>query len=542
VTVVEARNAVTDAAARPARRLDALVLGVVAAVLVFLGSWIPSIWYDEAATISGATRSWASLGRMIEGVDAVHALFYGILHLWFDLVGYSPVLLRLPSAVFAGLAVALTVVLAGRFGPRWFAVLAGAVLMVVPRFGWAGSEGRSYALTMVLALAMTLAFLAASRLGRPLTSPVRRPESPPARRSGWWWVLYAVVSLLGIALFLYLALVVVAHVATMLVLALARRVDRRTVAGFAIAAVCVAVVSAPFVLVVTSQSNQLSWVDPIDARTLRGVFLTQFFPKNPAFAVAAWTLAAAGTVALVTAAVRARAENRGRAVVLVAVALPWLVVPVLAIVVASVVITPVYSPRYLTFCLPALALVIAAAPMLLPARRRKDGAAVPAVVAALTAPVIAALAIVALLAVLSVPSYLAQRRPEAKQDASWSQAAARVAVLGERLAAEGEHPAVVFGSIAYHPGATARVVEYAYPDAFAGLDDVALVTPYRDSAGLWEIERPVDTALLAGHDSVVLVTSGREREIQETALLEAGFTRADHRHYTNLNVSLYTRP
>ncbi|WP_291038686.1 hypothetical protein [Herbiconiux sp.] len=485
-------------------RWSATLVGLLGFAAAFIGSWTPSIWYDEAATIASATRSWGSLGRMLESVDAVHAVYYALMHVWFDLVGYDPITLRLPSAVFAGVAAALTVVLATKLlSSRGLGLLAGVVLIVLPRFTWAGGEGRSYALGMLLAVGLTLALVSALRAD-----------------ARWWrWVVYGALAVLSIAVFLYLALVVAAHALTVLLRwALGSRAGTprggTAVIRFAVTAAAAVLVSLPLVLAVVGQSGQVSWLAPIDTDTWRGVFLTQFFPKNPAIAVAAWSLVVLGLVALV-----ARRGLRAAALVV----LPWLVVPTLALVVASVLVTPLYTPRYLTFSLPAAAIAMAAAPALLPG-------------AAGRLRVAAGVAVVALLAVLALPSYLAQRMPEAKQDASWSQGAGTVSRLDRD-----EPTAVVFGSIAYHPGATARVVEYAYPEAFSGLDDVALTVPLEESPDLWEKADPVDAEMLDGYDRVVLVTSGRERVENEEAIVAAGFRETERDRSTNLVVVVYER-
>src|ERR1700712_4650891 len=83
-----------------ARRSRALAPSAVGAFgLIFTGifAWIPSLWYDEAATVSAATRPLSQLFTMLQHVDAVHGLYYLVMHFWFDAVGYSPFTLRLPS-------------------------------------------------------------------------------------------------------------------------------------------------------------------------------------------------------------------------------------------------------------------------------------------------------------------------------------------------------------------------------------------------------------------------------------------------------------
>src|ERR1700712_497006 len=49
---------------------DALLIGIVAAVISAVGAGNPSFWYDEAATISGATRTLPELARLVKGSDA----------------------------------------------------------------------------------------------------------------------------------------------------------------------------------------------------------------------------------------------------------------------------------------------------------------------------------------------------------------------------------------------------------------------------------------------------------------------------------------
>ncbi len=87
------------------------------------GNWIPSLWHDEAATISAATRSLPELLHLLRTVDAVHGLYYGLMHLWTSLAGTSPFAVRLPSAIAAGLAVAALVLLMQRTGSRAAALL-----------------------------------------------------------------------------------------------------------------------------------------------------------------------------------------------------------------------------------------------------------------------------------------------------------------------------------------------------------------------------------------------------------------------------------
>ena len=506
-----------------AGRRDALVVGLLAVVLSFAWSWQPSIWFDEAATVSATMRSWPELGRMLANVDAVHGLYYAGMHLWLDLVGYSPLTLRLPSAVFVGLATALTMLLVRSRAGRRTAILAGIAFALLPRVTWMGTEGRSYALTAALAVALTLVFLAAWRRG-----------PAPRRIRLLWWALYAIAAIVSTVTFIYLAFLVAAHGLTALWTVWAgRRRDRAARAsllGWAVAAAAAATVLMPFALGVVRQSGQVSWIAPISWGSWHGVFVTQWFYLNPLFALAGWALIVAGVIALIRAARRRRVTGSpvpraaARNPSLLAIALPWLMVPTLGVIAVSAIVSPLYSPRYLTFCAPAVAILIGVG---LDALRRRW------LIAAATV----------LLVVTAVPQFVAQRQPEAKQNSSWSEVADLIAA--ERAAHPGEDAAIVYGPVRQHPAATTRVIAYSYPDAFAGLIDVKLKTPAAQTGELWETRYPLDevTDRLDGVDTVWLVTSDKQdwRPSVTEKLGTLGYALDQEWGLTGVNVLRYER-
>ena len=71
---------------------------VFALVVSLAGIGVPGLWFDEVATLAASQRSWDALGRMLTDVDAVHAAYYALMHVWLGVVGYTPALLRVPSA------------------------------------------------------------------------------------------------------------------------------------------------------------------------------------------------------------------------------------------------------------------------------------------------------------------------------------------------------------------------------------------------------------------------------------------------------------
>jgi mannosyltransferase len=194
----EARTAVAASGSRLRRRgrlLDPLAIALLAAVISGAAASRPSLWFDEGATISAsASRSLTELWRLLGHIDAVHGLYYLLMHGWFAVFPPTEFWSRVPSCLAIGAAAAGVVVFSKQFAPRTTAVCAGVVFAVLPRVTWAGIEARSYALTAVAAVWLTVLLVAA------------------VRRNRWWlWLFYALALMLSILLNIYLVLLVPAH-------------------------------------------------------------------------------------------------------------------------------------------------------------------------------------------------------------------------------------------------------------------------------------------------------------------------------------------
>lgn len=474
---------VLDAATRH-RAFAPLSVGIVASLISLVAITTPSLWYDEAATITATTRSWPQLWDMLQTVDAVHAVYYFFMHAVFDVVGYSPLALRLPSALAVGAAAALIVLLCREFRRPNLGVIAGLVFGILPRTIWMGGEGRSFAISTALAVLVTLLLV------RALAAPSRRA-----------WIVYGVVVIVSCLAFVYVALVIVGHAVTVALWWYRRPAALRehVLRDWAIVTGSAAVILSPFVWFIRGQASQLDWIGPITRRTARFVFEGQFFFESTEFAIIGWVLVLLGTTALVLG-------RRSRS--LAAVVLPAIVVPTVILVAITLFTeTHLYSPRYVALSVPFVAIAIGAAIDWLPRRR----------LAALT---------IALLVVLAVPQLVEQRAVEAKQDTAWSTVAETVGA--ERsLDAPGTSTAIIWGNLKGHPLATARVVSYSYPDAFEGTVDVTLETPAAESWRLWEKRGPLAEHLdrLDGVDVTYLITSTtRDRRPATTAImLDEGF-------------------
>src|SRR5258705_800384 len=148
----------------PPAVLDPLIVGVLAAAVSLSGAARPSFWYDEAATISASySRSLGQLWQMLSNVDAVHGLYYLLMHGWFQVFPPTEFWSRVPSGLAVGAAAAGVVVLGKQFSSRTVTVSAGGVCGILPRATWAGMEARPYALSMVAAVWLTVLLVHAAR-------------------------------------------------------------------------------------------------------------------------------------------------------------------------------------------------------------------------------------------------------------------------------------------------------------------------------------------------------------------------------------------
>src|SRR3954469_921109 len=173
---------------RPPAVLDPLIVGVLAATLSLCGAARPSFWYDEAATISASySRSLPQLWQMLGNVDAVHGLYYLLMHGWFQIFPPTEFWSRVPSGLAVGVAAAGVVVVGRQFSSRTVAVSSGVLCAILPRATWAGIEARPYALTMMAAVWLTVLLVYTTH-----------------RNNGWLWLTYAIALAASVLLDVYL--------------------------------------------------------------------------------------------------------------------------------------------------------------------------------------------------------------------------------------------------------------------------------------------------------------------------------------------------
>jgi mannosyltransferase len=421
---------------RRATALAAVATGGAAVVVSITGSGTASLWGDEAASVLSAERSVPSLIGMVQHVDAVHGLYYLGLHFWILLAGSSPFAVRAPSAVAVGLCVAGVVVLGTLLRGRRFGVFAGLLCAILPRLTDVGSEARSYALSAAIATWLTVVLVL-----------ILRSRAPRIRL----WVAYGALLTIGTWLFLYLALIAVAHLAVLLLPPSRGRLVR----SWSIAVASALVAASPLVLLAILERGQVAYLASRNYLDPTSLFVSPFF-ENPVVAGLGWLLIVSGGALSIrdwrTAWHRWQVPTASSVSALVPLA--WLVVPGSVLIGSSLAVAD-YTPRYLAICAPAAGLLMAVPLDALAARPRRWW-----------------LSVVGLLAVILVtaPTWVLQRGPYAKNQSDWAAISAQLSLH----ARPGD--AVAFDD-SVRPSRKPRLAMNTYPAGFRGLLDPTLKTP-----------------------------------------------------------------
>jgi mannosyltransferase len=203
----------------------------------------------------------------------------------------------------------------------------------------------------------------------------------------------------------------------------------------------------PFLMTVIGQAHQISWVAPIGHRTIEDVVIQQYFERSPPFAVLSALLIGAAMVLWFSRSAQLAQPERQ----LLVLSTAWLAIPTASILGYSSLVHSIYTPRYLCFTAPGLALILGVC------------------VGTVAAKPWVATAIVALFAAAAAPNYIwAQRNPYAKYGMDYSQ----VADLVTAKAAPGDC-LLVNDTVTFMP-APMRPLLAARPDAYRKLIDLTL--------------------------------------------------------------------
>jgi mannosyltransferase len=314
-----------------------------------------SMGNDEVATRWAALLPLRELVHLLSNVDAVHGLYYLLMHGWVVL-GSSPVALRIPSVIAMAVAAVLITIIGGRLtGSGWAGLFAGLIMTAAPSSSFYAQTARSYAMVFACVLGSTLALMHAME------------AEAAGRASRHRWLVYAGLVALGGYLNEMSLLVLAAHAVTVLL----ARYGQPTVERWLWAAGGGAVLVAPLVLLSIKEHAALGWVSPPGLTDLRVLGQDYFGAET----VAAGLVAICAVVALLPppgtwrwlpgGAKQPRAEPgppwwHSGGVSLPSVAAPLLVLPAAILMIESILLRPLYVDRYVLYGEAGAALLVGA--------------------------------------------------------------------------------------------------------------------------------------------------------------------------------------
>ncbi|MET8012340.1 glycosyltransferase family 39 protein [Streptomyces sp. NPDC005271] len=407
------------------------------AVMLCLGLWgleRGTMWRDESATYQMTQRTLRQILRAMGGVDAVHGLYYLLMH---PVLAASPseVALRLPSLLASMAATGLVAALGCRLARPRAGLWAGLLYAATPMVGHYAQEGRSYALVAAGAAWATWLLVGAVE-----------------RCSAASWVAYGTVVTVTALLHVFAVLLLAAHALTLL----ASRAPRRAWRGWGLAATGAVAAVAPLARLARRQSAQIAWIpEPGPGR---------LWALAHHFAGPSGLILAINALLIAVALARPR-RTRPRRPSLTAVALPLALTPPLLLFALSQY-RPLFQERYLLFALAGVPLLAAAG-----ADRLVTAVTDHRHTAVATAGAIA----VGGAFLWQLPLHAWERAPASRQDdlAALAQAVGRLTRPGE--------------PVLYDPPKERRIA-IAYPRPLAGLRDVALAVPGPASGTLYGID------------------------------------------------------
>ena len=326
--------------------LVAVISGVVGLIAGLYRLSVPSLWGDEGVTKAMAGRSVAEILATLPHDDVVHGAYYLVVHVAEEIAGSSSVtVLRLPSVLAMAVAAAFTALTARRLAelagspyPAITGLFAGVTFALLPGVIYYAQEARSYAIVTMLAAAATYLLIKAAIAG------------------GRWWLGYAAM-VAACGLFnLFGLLILPAHGVSLLVAGrgLPGLAGRRVLVPvrWVFAGAAAVAVLTPLVAFAYAQRAALAWMTgPPNIRNASLSLARTWAGSHLLWPV--FGLAAFGVVAGAIASSRARAPLTPSVF-----ALPWLLLPP-AILLAVSLADPLYDGRYVEFCLPALAVLVA---------------------------------------------------------------------------------------------------------------------------------------------------------------------------------------
>lgn len=247
-----------DEPVRPPLGLRIAALVVPAVLAVGVGLWgltVTSIDRDETATVDISSRTLPQIFHMLRHFDAVHGLYYLIIHFWSSAFGTTAAAVRVPSLIAAGLGASMLVVLGTRLVSYRAGFIAGLLYAGAPMISMYAHDARSYTIDSLFVVLATYLFV------RGLAGGGR-----------WVWVGYGAVVVSMVGLHLFTILVLPAHAVTAAWHA-RRRGDWRAVRLWTVTVAGAFVVLTPLFVLSLRQASLLNWVSPPSMHSVKLFFV-----------------------------------------------------------------------------------------------------------------------------------------------------------------------------------------------------------------------------------------------------------------------------
>jgi mannosyltransferase len=481
---------------------------------------------DEVATHWAALLSLRHLAHLLGNVDAVHGLYYLLMHGWMAL-GTSPAFMRIPSVIAMTAAAVLTVIIGRRLtGSGWAGLFAGLIMAATPSISFYAQTARSYAMVIACVLGSTLALLYAME-----AEAAGGPGG--GRRLGWRWLTYSGLVALGGYLNEMSLLVLAAHAVTVLL----ARYRRPAVERWAAAAALGAALVVPLVLISMPQDRAIGWIPRPGLTDIRVLF-HDYFGTTTAVAVLLAVCAAAALAPPPGTWRRRRAGQAGTVpesawwssggITLPSVAAPLLLVPAAILIIESLIARPYYVDRYVLFG-EAGAALLAGAGIYRIGRWLQDATRRPALI--WVPGVIVCLCV--LLLQLG-PQHRARTPESRKYDYGGP----------SRYVGANARP----GDGVLFFGTFFRKARLGYPDDFRHTSDFALAVPPVQAGDFRGRDKPFDVTfpLMLNQRRIWVIGSRPSARLpgaigQESMVLERDFSLVGERHFRGMLVTLWLR-
>ncbi|WP_344454212.1 glycosyltransferase family 39 protein, partial [Actinocorallia aurantiaca] len=140
----------------PRNRLVSLIPALAALATGLWGLTGPSFWRDEAVTAEVSRRSLSQILRLLPEIDAVHGLYYLLLHFVVGAAGSGEAALRMPSVLAGAVTAGCTAELGRRYAGARLGLLAGLLAACSPFLTRYAQDARPYAMVTATAVVSTL--------------------------------------------------------------------------------------------------------------------------------------------------------------------------------------------------------------------------------------------------------------------------------------------------------------------------------------------------------------------------------------------------